>query len=151
MSVTTIVTHKIVQPVCIVIVKVCLCYIIQIYYFCINYSCLRVQYILIMSQTKEKLDIFSENLLAFQIDPTGSSQTVHNNVAQNTRKQTMTEKGLEYATTIRKKVALSKAQEFKRTVTDFRLIISTTQSQYELKNDLEGKIEQYKAALQAFD
>ena len=63
----------------------------------------------------------------------------------------MTEKGLEYATTIRKKVALSKAQEFKRTVTDFRLIISTTRSQYELKNDLEGKIEQYKAALQAFD
>jgi hypothetical protein len=104
-----------------------------------------------MSRTKEKLDIFSENLLAFQIDPTGSSQTVHNKVAQNTRKQTMTEKGLEYATTIRKKVALSKAQEFKRTVTDFRLIISTTQSQYELKNDLEGKIEQYKAALQAFD
>ena len=81
-----------------------------------------------MSRTKEKLDIFSENLIAFETDPTGSSQTVHINVAQNTRKRTMTEKGLEYAKTTRRKVALSKVQEFKRTLTDFRLIISTTRN-----------------------
>ena len=42
-----------------------------------------------MSRTKEKLDIFSENLIAFETDPTGSSQTVHINVAQNTRKRVL--------------------------------------------------------------
>ncbi|CAB4028623.1 Hypothetical predicted protein, partial [Paramuricea clavata] len=57
----------------------------------------------------------------------------------------------EYAITTRKKVALSKVQEFKRTLTDFRLIISTTRSQYEVKNELKAKIEEYEADLQAFD
>ncbi len=62
-----------------------------------------------MSHTKEKLDIFSENLLSCEVDQAGSSQTFDSNRAQNSRKRTMTEKGLEYAITIKRKVALSKA------------------------------------------
>lgn len=62
-----------------------------------------------MSHTNEKLDIFSENLLAFETDQASSSQTVHSDLAQTTRKRTMTEKSLEYTTTMKRKVALSKA------------------------------------------
>ncbi len=104
-----------------------------------------------MSHTKEKLDIFSENLLTFEVDQAGSSQTLDSNRAQNSRKRTMTEKGLEYAITIKRKVALSKAQEFKSSLTDFRFSVSTTRSQNELKLELEAKIDQFRAALQAFD
>ena len=104
-----------------------------------------------MSQSKEKLDIFAQNLLEFEAEQAGSSRTGDSGAVQDTRKRTMTEKGLEFAKTTKRKVALSKAKEFNRTLNDFRSTVATTQNQHELKNELKGKIEQFDAVLHAFD
>ena len=105
-----------------------------------------------MSWSKEKLDIFSQNLLEF--DQTVSSQTDYSDwvqPVQNTRKRTMTQKGLEYTKTMKRKAAMSKAKEFSDALADFKIAIATTRNQDELKNKVKTKIEQYKVVMHAFE
>ena len=107
-----------------------------------------------MSWSKEKLNIFSQNLLEFEVDQTVSSQTDYSDwvqPVQDTRKRTMTQKGLEYTKTMKRKAAMSKAKEFSNALADFRIAIATTRNQDELKNKLKTKIEQYEVVMHAFE
>ena len=104
-----------------------------------------------MSWSKEKLNIFSQNLLEFEVDQTVSSQTDYSDWVQDTRKRTMTQKGLEYTKTMKRKAAMSKAKEFSNALADFRIAIATTRNQDELKNKLKTKIEQYEVVMHAFE